>query len=60
MVHQEAIKEFRENDVELTVPPGVPRPVLIVVMVCSPLHTLLIYQRDLHHGELSEFLLFGG
>jgi len=31
-VHEAAIEQFRKNDVELTVPPGEPRPVLIIVM----------------------------
>jgi hypothetical protein len=37
MVHASAIEEFSKNDVELTVPPGEPRPILIIVMVsvCS-------------------------
>jgi hypothetical protein len=34
MVHAAAVEEFEKKDVELTVPPGEPRPVLLVVMVC--------------------------
>jgi len=33
MVHTSAVEAFERNDVELTVPPGEPRPVLLVVMV---------------------------
>lgn len=33
MVSAEAVEKFKENDVELTVPPGAPRPILIIVMV---------------------------
>jgi hypothetical protein len=33
MVSENAINEFKKNDVELTVPPGAPRPTLIIVMV---------------------------
>ncbi|KAK1927922.1 P-loop containing nucleoside triphosphate hydrolase protein [Papiliotrema laurentii] len=32
MVHAAAVEEFEKKDVELTVPPGEPRPVLLVVM----------------------------
>ncbi len=33
MASAHAWEEFRKNDVELTVPPGQPRPILIIVMV---------------------------
>lgn len=33
MVHAAAIEEFEKKDTELTVPPGEPRPLLLVVMV---------------------------
>ena len=33
MVHAAAVEKFEENDVELTVPPGEPRPLLLIVMV---------------------------
>ena len=34
MVSAKALEAFNEYDVELTVPPGQPRPILIIVMVC--------------------------
>ena len=33
MVHASAVEEFKKDDVELTVPPSEPRPILIIVMV---------------------------
>lgn len=33
MVSASALEAFEKNDVELTVPPGEPRPVLLIVMV---------------------------
>ena len=36
MVHQSAVQAFEKNDVELTLPPGEPAPVLLIVMVGRP------------------------
>jgi len=38
MVHASAVEDFEKNDVELSVPAGEPRPVLLVVMVSLFLH----------------------
>jgi len=35
MVHANAVEEFKKDDVELTVPPSEPRPILIIVMVSA-------------------------
>jgi len=37
MVHASAVEEFKKDDVELTVPPSEPRPILIIVMVRAEL-----------------------
>ena len=41
MVSACAAEEFQVDDVELTVPPGAPRPVLIIVMVGRARDTIL-------------------
>jgi len=42
MVHASAVEEFKKDDVELTVPPSEPRPILIIVMVSPLLQSLVI------------------
>lgn len=59
MVSEAAREAFEANDVELTVPAGAPRPVLIIVMVRSHWLGGLVYpqnpgadvDRDPLHGE---------